>query len=78
MAPSSAVALRGPQETETSLRPETRSEDPLYRRVFVGREQELRQLEAAFDVSLSGRGSLAMVVGEPGIGKTSVCEQLAT
>ena len=52
--------------------------DPLYGRTFVGREQELRQLQAAFDVALSGQGSLAMVVGEPGIGKTSVCEQLAT
>src|SRR6185503_5166341 len=54
------------------------STDPLYRRTFVGREQELKQLEAAFDAALSGQGSLAMVVGEPGIGKTALCEQLAT
>jgi len=52
--------------------------DPLYGRTFVGREQELRQLQGAFDAALSGQGSLAMVVGEPGIGKTSLCEQLAT
>jgi hypothetical protein len=52
--------------------------DPLYGRTFVGREHELRQLQHAFDVALSGQGSLAMVVGEPGIGKTSLCEQLAT
>src|SRR5204863_4936029 len=52
--------------------------DPVYRRTFVGREQELRQLQSAFDSALSGQGSLAMVVGEPGIGKTSLCEQLAT
>jgi hypothetical protein len=52
--------------------------DPLYRRTFVGRETELRQLRAAFDAALSGQGALAMVVGEPGIGKTSVCEQLTT
>jgi len=51
---------------------------PLYRRTFVGRETELRQLQAAFDSALSGQGALMMVVGEPGIGKTSVCEQLAT
>src|SRR5207237_10534216 len=49
-----------------------------YRRTFVGREPELRQLTAAFDAALSGQGSLAMVVGEPGIGKTPVCEQLST
>jgi tetratricopeptide (TPR) repeat protein len=54
------------------------SENPLYRRVFVGREAELRQLQSAFDAATSGRGSLTMVVGEPGIGKTALCEQLAT
>jgi tetratricopeptide (TPR) repeat protein len=52
--------------------------NPLYGRTFVGREQELRQLQSAYDAALSGQGSLAMVVGEPGIGKTSLCEQLAT
>src|SRR6266516_4842248 len=58
-------------------RPEL-TDNPLYRRVFVGREHEVRQLQAAFDAALSGKGALAMVVGEPGIGKTAVCEQLAT
>jgi len=54
------------------------AENPLYRRVFVGREPELRQLQAAFDAATSGQGSLTMVVGEPGIGKTALTEQLAT
>jgi eukaryotic-like serine/threonine-protein kinase len=54
------------------------SENPLYRRVFVGREQELKQLQAAFDGAVSGQGGLWMVLGEPGIGKTAICEQLAT
>jgi len=54
------------------------AENPLYRRVFVGREAELRQLQSAFDAATSGQGSLTMVVGEPGIGKTALCEQLAT
>ena len=58
-------------------RPEL-GDNPLCRRVFVGREHEVRQLQAAFDAALSGKGALAMVVGEPGIGKTAVCEQLAT
>jgi predicted ATPase len=44
----------------------------------VGREAELRQLQTAFDAAISGQGSLAMVVGEPGIGKTALVEQLAT
>ncbi len=52
--------------------------DPLYRTVFVGREAELKQLQAAFDAAMSGQGGLVMVVGEPGIGKTALCEQLAT
>jgi len=52
--------------------------NPIYRRTFVGREAELKQLQAAFDGAVSGQGALAMVVGEPGIGKTSLCEQLAT
>jgi len=54
------------------------AENPLYRRVFVGREPELRQLQSAFDNAVSGEGSLVMVVGEPGIGKTALTEQLAT
>jgi len=58
-------------------RPEA-SNNPVYRRTFVGREQELKQLQSAFDAATSGQGSLVMVVGEPGIGKTSVCEQLST
>src|SRR5581483_4376754 len=53
-------------------------DNPLYRRTFVGREAELRQLQHAFDAALSGQGSLVAVVGEPGIGKTALCEQIAT
>jgi hypothetical protein len=66
------------QEPSPSGRGQGEGADPLYRRTFVGREQELKQLEAAFDAAISGQGSLAMVVGEPGIGKTALCEQLAT
>ena len=54
------------------------TENPLYRRVFVGREAELKQLQSAFDGAMSGQGALMMVVGEPGIGKTALTEQLAT
>ena len=68
----------GEGEAQAGVNGRAALDNPLYRRVFVGRESELRQLQAAYDAALSGRGSLAMVVGEPGIGKTSVCEQLAT
>ncbi|MEW6186347.1 MAG: protein kinase, partial [Thermodesulfobacteriota bacterium] len=68
----------GKAEKVTSQEAETLAENPLYRRVFVGREPELRQLQSAFDAAASGQGSLTMVVGEPGIGKTALTEQLAT
>jgi DNA-binding CsgD family transcriptional regulator/tetratricopeptide (TPR) repeat protein len=46
---------------------------------FVGRESELRQLGAAFEAAAgSGDGRLIMLVGEPGIGKTALCEQLTS
>ena len=54
------------------------TENPIYRRIFVGRENELKTLQNAFTDAMSGQGALMMVVGEPGIGKTSVCEELAT
>ncbi len=63
---------------EPTVETQVTTENPLYRRVFVGREPELKQLQAAFDGAMSGQGALMMVVGEPGIGKTAVCEQLST
>ncbi|MDP9236731.1 MAG: alpha/beta fold hydrolase [Chloroflexota bacterium] len=44
---------------------------------FVGRTPELEQLAAALDRTIGGAGSLVMVVGEPGIGKTRLLEQFA-
>jgi DNA-binding CsgD family transcriptional regulator/tetratricopeptide (TPR) repeat protein len=43
---------------------------------FVGRQAELRQLKVAFEAASSGRGALMLLVGEPGIGKTALCDQL--
>ena len=43
---------------------------------FVGREAELAQLHAALDGALGGHGSLFMLVGEPGIGKTRLTDEL--
>ena len=40
----------------------------------VGREQERKDLRAAFDQANSGRGLLLCVAGEPGIGKTTLVE----
>ncbi|HEU4980402.1 MAG TPA: AAA family ATPase, partial [Solirubrobacterales bacterium] len=46
--------------------------------VFVGRERELERLRDAVDAAIAGRGSLQLLVGEPGIGKTRAAEELAT
>lgn len=63
---------------EQTVETQAPTENPIYRRIFVGRENELKQLQNAFIGAMSGQGALTMVVGEPGIGKTSVCEELAT
>jgi class 3 adenylate cyclase len=52
--------------------------DRLARGVFVGRERELDRLRKAFDEAFAGRGSMVMLVGEPGIGKTRVAQELET
>lgn len=44
---------------------------------FVGRERELAELRGGLDNALDGRGRLFLVVGEPGIGKTRLAEELA-
>jgi DNA-binding CsgD family transcriptional regulator len=46
------------------------------RQPFVGREQELRQLQSAFATAAKGDGALILLVGEPGIGKTALSDQL--
>jgi class 3 adenylate cyclase len=52
--------------------------DSLAGGVFVGRERELEAMREAVDAALAGRGSLQLLVGEPGIGKTRAAEELAT
>src|SRR5262245_6804212 len=44
---------------------------------FVGRDHELAVLRAALHDASAGRGRLLFLVGEPGIGKTSLAAELA-
>ena len=44
--------------------------------IFVGRRDDLAQLISALEDSDAGGGSLVMLVGEPGIGKTRVVVEL--
>ncbi len=55
----------------------SRENPPGRRPPLVGRETVLGQLESAFEDASAGHGRLIVLVGEPGIGKTAVCEQLA-
>lgn len=43
--------------------------------LFVGRESELRELNAQLARAERGEGALAILVGEPGIGKTTTIER---
>jgi hypothetical protein len=40
----------------------------------VGREKEIQQLHSAYDSAVSGRGLMACVAGEAGIGKTTLVD----
>jgi hypothetical protein len=42
---------------------------------FVGRGRELDEFSRGLDDALGGRGRLLVVVGEPGIGKTRLCDE---
>jgi eukaryotic-like serine/threonine-protein kinase len=66
--------LRQDPELDVAAPPRTSVED--VHRPFVGRELELAQLEARLDAALAGNGSLALLVGEPGIGKSRLAEEL--
>ena len=44
---------------------------------LVGRRFELDELDAALAEALAGRGGLHLVVGEPGVGKTRLAEELS-
>jgi tetratricopeptide (TPR) repeat protein len=46
--------------------------------IFVGRSAELRELEAALEEALSARGSLVLIRGEPGAGKTTLARRFAS
>ena len=45
---------------------------------FVGRGQEMAQLNRALEESMAGQPHLTMLVGEPGIGKTRTSQEIAS
>ena len=44
---------------------------------ILGRDHELAELERAWQEAQAGRGAAVLVVGEPGIGKSRLCAELA-
>jgi DNA-binding SARP family transcriptional activator len=48
------------------------------RSAFVGRQPELAELLAGLDDAFAGHGRLVLLVGEPGIGKSRLAEELTT
>jgi eukaryotic-like serine/threonine-protein kinase len=45
--------------------------------VFVGRQPELAELIGGLDGAFAGRGRLFLLIGEPGVGKSRLAEELA-
>jgi DNA-binding SARP family transcriptional activator len=78
-APASAMAA-----TSAAPQPLSAGEhgDPFHqtpdRLPLIGREHELGLLRADLDDALVGRGRVALLVGEPGIGKTRLAEEIAS
>ena len=43
---------------------------------LIGRAAELHQIDALLEETRAGRGHAVVVAGEPGIGKTRLCEEI--
>jgi DNA-binding winged helix-turn-helix (wHTH) protein len=70
---ASASSAAGPPEPATD--PARARQMP--RIPFVGRERVMERLRQRLETACAGRGSVVLLVGEPGIGKTRTAEQIA-
>ena len=76
-----SVALHEVSWRPGGLEPEPRTTAPFraldFDSPFVGREPELRALEALLAEAQDGRGTVVLLTGEPGIGKTRLATEFA-
>ncbi len=80
MQPAGELTLKGFPEAVPAYRVLWTEESVLHRRLsrFVGRHDEQIRLGACLDALLEGRqGSLALIAGEPGVGKTRLATELS-
>jgi DNA-binding winged helix-turn-helix (wHTH) protein len=78
-APVTERQLAPPSATPLGLSPQpARGFAPPTGGFFVGREAAMAKLRGAWENALGGRARIALLVGEPGIGKTRTAEELAT
>jgi DNA-binding NarL/FixJ family response regulator len=56
--------------------PDIVSTPSAHRTPFIGREEEMELLRAALDGAIGGHGSVILLAGEPGMGKTRCLEEL--
>jgi class 3 adenylate cyclase len=70
------IAKDAQQPAEASVAPDSAIPRVPWGR-FVGRQSELDELKLHLEGALSGQGSLCMLVGEPGIGKSRLAEEFA-
>ena len=71
LRPTAAAVQTALTEPHAIALPATAAAPP---RHTVGREKEIQQLHSAYDSALAGRGLMACVAGEAGIGKTTLVE----
>jgi len=72
------IAIESSQRLESGVvsAPEYSLLDRIVRGRLVGREHELAQMSAAWRQAASGQGSVLLISGEPGIGKTRLAREL--
>lgn len=71
------IRLRRPKSAGFGLRPGPCGISYPPRVLFLGRERELENLVERLEAALEGRGGLHLVVGEPGIGKTRLADEVS-